>query len=329
MLLRNVVRRPPAAVHVAFAAFALWAPQDSDATCGAAFCMVNTNWNMQGFAPERGLRMDVRFEYIDQDQPRTGSRDIAVGQISRHHDEVRTINRNYLATFDYTFNADWGVAVTVPVVDRSHEHIHNHRGAQLLDRWNFTGLGDVRVLARRQWMSENPTNSTVSFYGLTAGVKAPTGEFHERNGNGDLAERSLQPGTGTTDVLFGGYYSQVLPALSSSWFAQALWQLPLSEREDYKPGRRVSFDVGYRYEATDRLGLMLQLNALYRSRDSGAAAEREDTGGHFLFASPGASYAVSKAVQVYAFFHKPLYQHVNGVQLVADWSIVGGLNMRF
>jgi hypothetical protein len=107
------------------------------------------------------------------------------------------------------------------------------------------------------------------------------------------------------------------------------WQAPLSDRDAYKPGRRISFDVGYRYEATERIGLMLQLNALYRGRDSGTQAEPADTGGRFLFVSPGASYAVSKALQLYAFFQKPLHQHVHGVQLVADWSLVGGLNMRF
>jgi hypothetical protein len=45
--------------------------------------------------------------------------------------------------------------------------------------------------------------------------------------------------------------------------------------------------------------------------------------------SPGASYAVTKSVQLYSFVHKPVYQHVNGVQLTADWSVVAGLNMRF
>jgi len=43
---------------------------DAGASCGTAFCMVNTNWNVQGVWTEPGLRLDLRFEYIDQDQPR-------------------------------------------------------------------------------------------------------------------------------------------------------------------------------------------------------------------------------------------------------------------
>jgi hypothetical protein len=329
MLFRDVTRRRRLGVVLA-AAFALvLVPPNAAASCGAAFCMVNTNWNMQGFAPEPGLRLDLRLEYIDQDQPRAGSDKVAVGQIPRHHDEVRTINRNYLATLDYTFNADWGVAVTVTYVDRTHDHVHNHRGAQLLDHWDFRELGDVSVLGRRQWISENPNEPTISFYGLNFGIKAPSGDFEVRNGAGELAERTLQPGTGTTDLLVGAFFSQVLPAQASSWFAQALVRAPLNSRDDYKPGRRVSVDLGYRYEATDRIGLMLQLNALHRARDKGAQAEPDDTGGKFVFVSPGLSYAVTKGLQAYAFFHKPLYQHVNGVQLTADWSAVAGITLKF
>ena len=74
---------------------------------------------------------------------------------------------------------------------------------------------------------------------------------------------------------------------------------------------------------------MLQMNALYRARDKGVQAEPDDTGGNFVFLSPGLSYAVTKTIQAYAFFHKPVYQYVNGVQLTSDWSAVAGVTMRF
>lgn len=291
--------------------------------------MVNTNWNLQGLAPEPGLRLDLRFEYIDQDQPTTGSRRIGFGEIRRHHDELRTINRNYLATFDYTFDQSWGMSATLPLTSRSHAHVHNHGGAQLLETWDFTRAGDVRVLGRRQWMHENAEQQRLSFFGINFGLKIPTGEFDVKNAAGQLAERSLQPGSGTTDLLLGGFFSHVVPAWSSSWFVQALWQAPLNEREDYRPGRRISLDAGYRYEITGRIGLMLQLNTLYRARDRGLEAEPQDSGGRFVSLSPGVSYAIAKNLQLYAFVQKPLYQYVNGVQLTADWSALAGVNVRF
>ena len=37
------------------------------ASCGSAFCNVNTNWSIQGIWTQQGAHVDVRFEYIDQD----------------------------------------------------------------------------------------------------------------------------------------------------------------------------------------------------------------------------------------------------------------------
>jgi hypothetical protein len=71
-----------------------------------------------------------------------------LGQVPHHHDEVKTTNQNLVATFNHNFASGWGVSVTAPVVDRDHLHIHNHRGEQISERWNFTKFGDVRVVGR-------------------------------------------------------------------------------------------------------------------------------------------------------------------------------------
>ena len=301
---------------------------EAAASCGSAFCMVNTNWNVEGAWIEPGARVDLRFEYIDQDQPRAGSRKVGVGEIPQHHDEIRTINRNWLGTFDYTFNDKWGVSATLPIVSRDHSHIHHHMGEDLPEAWHFTELGDARVLGRRQWHAENAPAERLDFFGATFGLKLPTGRTDVRNAEGELAERTLQPGSGTTDLLLGGYFRRVLGA-GSSWFADALWQQPHNSRDEFRPGARLSLDAGYRREMSDRLGLMLQLNFLHRARDSGDQAEPDNSGGKFLFLSPGLSYALGKNLQLYTFLQLPLYQYVNGVQLTADWAFVGGASVRF
>ena len=45
--------------------------------------------------------------------------------------------------------------------------------------------------------------------------------------------------------------------------------------------------------------------------------------------SPGLTYAITPKVQVYAFVQLPVYQHVNGVQLVSDRSYAAGVSMQF
>lgn len=309
----------------AFAAFGL--SLAAHASCGSAFCMVNTGWSAQGAWTEPGTRLDLRYEYIRQDQPLAGKDKVAVGQIPRDHDEISTTNRNWVAALDHGFGANWGVNVSAPLVDRYHQHLET--ATQELETWSFSALGDMRVLGRYQFDSHQHGDARYDVWGLNFGLKLPTGRFHERNVDGELAERTLQPGSGTTDAILGAYFSSSLPLRDLSWFAQALYQAPLNEREDFKPGNRFGFDLGMRYEAGERAGLMLQLNYLQKGQDKGAEAEPEDSGGTFLYVSPGASWNLTRDLQLYGFVQVPVYQKVNGVQLVADYAVVVGLSTRF
>jgi hypothetical protein len=308
-----------------FSIFTLFAASSAEASCGAAFCPINTQWNTQGVWTEPGWRADLRYEYIPQNQPRSGSDAISVGEIPHHHDEVKTINRNMLATMEYSFANSWGVTASLPVADRNHIHIHNHGGGQLLEQWDFTEIGDVQVMGRYQF---NGWNQPYVF-GVYFGAKLPTGKFDVKNDDGDLAERSLQPGTGTTDALLGFYIRENFLQYKTSVFAQAIAQLPLNERDEYRPGEKLSVDFGARYDMTRRLSLMLQFNGQYKWKDSGLNAEPDDSGGYTISLSPGISYGLTEAAQIYGFVQKPLYQHVNGVQLTPDWSAVTGISLHF
>jgi len=321
----NLLRTAAAALPMAF-----FLPAQAFASCGSAFCSVNTGWDVHGGVAEPGASVDLRYEHIDQDQPRSGSRKVGVGQVPRHHDEVETRNRNLLGSFDYVFNADWGLNVSAPLVDREHLHIHNHRGEKLPEAWNFTSLGDTRVLGRYRLSSTEARDThETGTAGISFGLKLPTGRIDERNADGDLAERTLQPGTGSTDALLGAYLVRLLPVKDLSWFAQAQVQLPMNSRDGYKPGKRLAMDAGLRYDAGSRLSLLLQANLLVRAKDSGVNAEPDDSGGRALFLSPGVSFGATRDLRIYGFLQLPLYQYVNGVQLTADRAAVVGVSARF
>ena len=318
--------------HLAFALLAIAAAPAGHASCGTAFCALNTNWDSQGLYLEPGARLDVRYEYIPQEQPRAGSNRVAVGEIPREHDEVKTINRNWLFSFDYLSASGWGVTVTMPVVDRYHVHNENTDDGPVPEQWKFTELGDVRVLGRYQFApttSGEADDPKLNVYGLYFGAKLPTGSFTQSNPEGEVAERSLQPGSGTTNALFGGYFRQSVPLHDFAWFAGFLVDAPLASRSGYKPGNRFGVDLGVRYDATEKLGLLLQFNALFRGRDSGPQADAEDSGGRSVFISPGVMYAVTHNTRVWAFYQQPIYQYVNGVQLTANWAAIAGFTVQF
>lgn len=303
-------------------------PALASASCGAAFCTVNSNWTSGSAATEAGGVLDLRFEYLDQQQPRHGSERVAVGALQRHHDEVSTLNRNALLSYTHLFASGWGVALLVPVLDRQHVHIHNHHGEQLIERWDYTEVGDVRVSGRYQRSGLGHALRPATA-GLTFGLKLPTGSTSVANAEGDPAERTLQPGSGTTDALIGAYYHQKLPRSGAAWFAQLQYQGALNRHDDYRPGSQLGLDLGARYSLGRQLSLMLQLNALRRGADSGGQAEPDDSGSRALYVSPGLSWAFGHQVQAWALYQKPLYQQVTGLQLTADEAVVVGLSGRF
>jgi len=306
---------------------ALVLPGAAFASCGAAFCTVNTNWTSQSALAEAGSSFDLHYEYIDQDQPFAGGSRVAVGEIPHHHDEVSTINHNLVATYSHGFGNGWGLSLSAPVGQRDHVHLHHHQGATLTETWKFTELGDVRALGRYQVATLgdalNPGRA-----GVILGLKLPTGRFSVANDEGERAERSLQPGTGTTDMIAGGYFHQRDTASDASWFAQAQYQHALNSRDGYKAGAQFSADAGYRKGVGERLALLAQLNFLHKGRDSGVNAEPDDSGGRYLFLSPGLSYTFSDRLQVYGFYQQPLLRHVNGVQLTANGGILFGVTGR-
>lgn len=294
----------------------------SYASCGSSLCSINTQLGLQGYSNAQSTHLDLHVEWLDQDQPRSETQDVAVGEISRHHDEVRTINRNTVISLDHAFSERAGISVTLPWRSISHDHIHNHnQGTEHIpEHWDFNQVGDVRALGHYQG---------VHGIGVLAGLKLPTGSFTVKNDEGELAERTLQPGSGTTDVLFGVFYQQKDIRASHRWFAQALWQEALNTRDDFKSGRTVHLDGGVQYAASPRWALLAQANAVIKASDSGDEAEPEDAGSEMLYLTPGISFSLTPAIQLYAFFQQPIYQKVNGVQLVADSSAVLGIKTHF
>ena len=314
-----------ASIFASLAVAAYAAP--SSASCGSAFCVLNTMWSTQGVPADPGtVRLDLRYEYVDQKELRSGRHRIAPEDDTSDTLEQRTLNRNWLTTIDYAYSKTWSFAAQLPVVNRSHSHIDDPTGTATEESWNFTQIGDTRVLGTYRVSSEkNPLAS----YGATFGVKLPTGDHRVQNGDGVVAERALQPGTGSTDLVYGVFYSGAAPTSEASWWVQALAQQALLIKDDFRPGNQYQLNLGYRQPLARDLRGLLQLNTLVKSRDSGAEAEPDLSGSTTVFLSPGLSWSATRDFEVYGFVQLPIYRYVNGVQLSASRAYVIGASVRF
>ena len=305
----------------------LSAPSVGLASCGAGFCAVNTNWDVQGVATEPGaMRLGLRYEYIKQDRLRSGTRNISAAEDSADVAELKTTNRNWLATLDYAFDAQWGVSIGLPLVERAHSHIADPTGTASFEEWKFSELSDARVVGRYQFAPASPHGGHA---GLQFGLKLPTGDYRLANAEGAVAERALQPGSGSTDMIVGAYYSHPSSTHEPGWFVQTTYQRALMTRDGYRPGDQIALTAGVTYPLMPRVSMLFQVNGLHKGRDTGRNAEPDLSGGTAVFASPGLSWAVSKSVQVYGFLQLPLYRDVNGVQLTESRAVVAGLTWSF
>ncbi len=296
------------------------------ASCGTAFCVLNTDWDVVAAQTTPGhASLDLRFEYIPQKALYSGGSRISRSSVQDEEAvETRTLNRNFSASLDYALTANWGVMLTLPMVSRDHSHIAEPQTDPHRESWNFSRLGDARILGRYQApLGEN------NLGGIQFGFKLPTGRHDLSNRAGDEAERSLQPGTGSTDAVLGVYYAYRPKFVGLSWFAQAQIQSAIGTRDHYRPGRQFSASLGFSAPLGDRLSFLLQANGLVKGRDRGSEAEPDLGCGRYLFLSPGLSLSLGPASRLYGYLQAPLARHVNGVQLTADWSAILGYTQRF
>ncbi len=305
-------------ISIAFAGLLL--AGNADASCGAAFCASTNDWLSLTQGVTQGWRIWGQTEYIDQNQLMAGSKKISRDEISEGHVETKTINRNFLLGMEYGFANEWSVGVALPYSNREHSHVHESE----VESWGFDGLGDMRVNLRYQ---PNNQHGSELKWSLNGGLKLPTGKTDVRNADGEKAEHSVQPGTGTTDLLLGGGLAYAPLGLPGNLFANLSAQLPLYEKDGYQPGWRTTLQAGWQYPVSGKVDFLLQANFAKIGRDRGANAESDETGRTEVSIVPGVAYAWSKKLMFNARIELPVYHKVTGVQLAHDYALLGGVSL--
>lgn len=301
----------------------------AQASCGASSCNLLNDRFALGTWEHTGWSADVRLEWLDQNHLQQGSRPIGPAQLPAGEEalERHTRQQSLTTTLDYAASATWSFALRLPGLRRDHLHERLDEDSGAVpgpERWRFGALGDAQLLAR--WQA--PAAAADSAWALSFGLKLPTGSHTLRNAEGTLAERALQPGSGTTDLILGASARWVL-GLSDALNLQATWQHPLAERAGFRPGQRLALSLGWAHAMAPDWSLLLQGNLSRRGRDTGAQAEPGQSGATMLALSPGVSLALGPADNVYALLQWPVHQQVDGVQLVPRAAAAMGWTHAF
>ena len=292
--------------------------------CASCGCTLTADWLSQGLAAQPGTTFSLRYDYVPQTSLQSGTSSIDRGAIALPADreiERYTYNHSLTATLDHQFPDDFGADVQLPILTRPHKTFGEGTTEPSFSRTN--GIGDLRIVGRWQGLS---TPGTVN--GIEAGVVLPTGAFHQkfRSGPevGQEVDRGLQPGTGTVQAVLGAYR---LGALTKElgYFLQITGQTALNHRDSYKPGSFAQVSAALNFTHWRNVTPQLQLSFRATARDSGLNSDRPNSGGEQINLAPGLSAKISSKVVGFGFVELPLYNRVNGYQLVPKAKLSLGL----
>lgn len=253
--------------------------------------------------------MFLRYAYLDQTDNWSGTASAAATDNEDRH--IRT----WYSTLgvQHLFNRRWGLRVELPYDQRHFATFDDGNGA--LRRVDHAQVGDIRITGIYSGFSDDMSS------GVLFGVKLPNGDYTVPG-----FDRDTQLGSGSTDVLFGGYRQMHLGGAESRWngFARAQVQMPVTTRGGYRPGSEFNgaigaYPLGLRSDSGVMLTPTLQALVSYRRPDGGVQGDPDNTGYVRVLVSPGIELQYRNwrvAVDMAA----PVFQNVRGDQLIAPWQ---------
>lgn len=213
----------------------------------------------------------------------------------------------YTAGLQYMFDRDWGVNLAVPYTDR----LFITEDGGTLDSFHHDSLGDVRLMAMYTGFSDDMSS------GLEFGLKFATGDYTYRG-----IDRDTSIGTGTTDLILGAFDQESLDG-ENLWtgFGQLHYDRALAAHAGYRPGNELDaaagvYYAGWQFGRSSSVAPVLQLLLSDRLRDTGVNAANGDSGYLRMLIAPGLELDLGK-VRFYGDIELPIYQDVNGQQVVA------------
>jgi len=310
----KVVRAGAAAVAV-WSSLAMMPSQASACACGCG--MFSVGMPGLGLPTQSGMAINLQTTFLNQDQAMQGTSKIPLSQSSDKH--INTIFYNL--NVQYQINRSWGIMAMVPYWQRKFTTDENFGAIPpQINNYSTDSLSDIRIEGIYTGLSDDMST------GLIIGLKLPTGT-HTATG----FDRDTQPGTGTTDILIGGYqWGNLAP--NWSWYAQGIYRNALDSGNGYRPGNSLHLVGAIHYDGLRfkyHVAPMLQVNFNNRLSDSGSSSDPANSGLRSVFITPGLLFNLGRHWLANVEMYIPVYYHVTGIQLVPkqDFSFGFTYNM--
>jgi len=285
------------------------------------FCMLS-----QGISPLdtlKGMGVKISERYTLLDRLYQGSSKIA-------NDGTKEVHWTTELTGFYGITPEFMAMAVLPY--------KNGRTNDAMGAGSASGLGDIALLGRYTFVKSETTDATTVMAGL-AGVKFATGSTNAKTADGmGYLDSHMQPGTGSTDYLFGLSYSHALSRLSVS--ANMLGTIAKEGKfgtKRHRFGNALNYDVTGKYRvapeafepAKPQVFLALGINGELRQQEREDGAAVPDSGGNTVYLSPGLQLVLAPNWVVDLSYQHAIYHHLKGTQLGETYKVVSGITYLF
>ena len=230
----------------------------------------------------------------------------------------------YNAVIGYGVTDNLTLTLQLPFVIRETRQVEDHDFLGQSER--SAGQGDLLAFGKYRFYDK--------LFGATAifGVKAPTGRTSEIDKQGERFEPEEQPGTGSTDFMFGMAINKSFGRFTVD--GSVLYQLKGTGTQDYEFGDIVMANLLGAYSIKEHgkypgVQLLAGVNAQLAEKDHQDAERIRDTGGTTIFFSPGLSSQLTDRLNSSAIIMLPVLQNLGGAHQEVDYNILLSIGYNF
>ena len=186
------------------------------------------------------------------------------------------------------------------------------------------GVGDLLVMGRYRFFQREDQNIAA-----IAGIKLPSGNTRQRTNAGDIVGTHNQPGSGSTDFIFGFGYSAHYFSDMIGVSADALARINTDGANEFRSGNSVLLNLALSYQPHNRLVPILEFNFITQDRDNENSAVKRNSGVTSLFITLGSRLKITENNSVLAAFAFPAIQNLPGIQNKEAYRINVGWSYGF
>lgn len=243
----------------------------------------------------------------------------------------------YILTAAYGFSPRVKAFVSVPYVRNTMDMAHmGMMGWMEMSMEPVRGVGDITVMGIYRLYTDSDLKPE-SALSAGVGLKLPTGSYTKKTPSGSVIHAHMQPGTGSWDPILALIYTRKLGQFLLQ--SDLTYQITTENSKGYEFGDSFTANVGGKYALFRFLnvtGDLIYLNTgksedekNFYFKPGSLMDDPANTGGQSIWVSPGIEILPVKNASLCVKAQLPVWEDVNGIQLVTDYSILTSISYSF